>query len=99
MGRLSMRGWGRRLRRCLRARSRTSRRQLSAEWSAAHEGLGRLSVYRSCRLVAVFVAGVCLILKQAHCSKASFVFVRSLDRAAWISLAECVAFGMSSLVG
>merc|ERR1712157_521122 len=60
-------------------------------WSAAHEGLGRLSVYRSCRL-AVFVAGVCLILKQAHCSRASFVFARSLDRAAWISLAECCCF-------
>merc|ERR1712174_149449 len=55
-------------------------RQLSAGWSAAHGGLGRLSVYRSCRLVAVFVASVCLILKQAHCSRASFVFARSTEQ-------------------
>merc|ERR1712107_878296 len=34
-----------------------------------------------------FVAGVCLILKQGHRSRALIAFARSLGRAVWISFA------------
>merc|ERR1712032_1705658 len=58
-----------------------------ADFEAINAGLGRFSVY-SCRGLAIcFVAGVCLMLKRGHRSRALIAFARSLGRAVWKSCA------------